>query len=331
MPDATIAPDNLTFTDLEPATGNAQAEAIDGLLANRKKVNPKWFYDERGSELFDAITQQPEYYQTRTETGLLRQHATEIASHCPSQCLLVEPGSGSCEKVRYLLEALQPSAYVPIDISSDFLHQAARALAREYPWLSVHAVCADFNSDWSFLEAQPSAARVVFYPGSTIGNLEPLAARQFLRQVRDIIGSTGGAIIGVDLHKSTERLNAAYNDSRGVTAQFNLNLLSHLNESLDASFDPQNFDHEAFYNEDERRIEMHLVSTRSHSVPVNGTDVVFDNGERIHTENSYKYSIADFSRLAESAGLKVQESWTDNEDLFSVHYLSANPSSEGRT
>ena len=141
MPDANTAPDNLKFTDLEPATANAQAEAIDGLLANRKKVNPKWFYDERGSELFDTITQLPEYYPTRTETALLQRHATEIAWHCPRQCLLVEPGSGSCEKVRYLLEALQPSAYVPIDISSDFLHQAALALAREYPGLPVHAVC----------------------------------------------------------------------------------------------------------------------------------------------------------------------------------------------
>lgn len=315
-------PQNLSFTDLHPSVGDSRAEILEGLAAEKKSVNPKWFYDERGSELFDAITRLPEYYPTRTEKQILSANAAAIGERCANDCILLEPGSGSCEKVRLLLDAVRPAAYAPVDISADFLRAAATELAAEYPWLSVEAVCADFNRDWSFVDSLPAGRRIVFYPGSTIGNLEPHSARQFLEQIRDVVGSGGGAIIGVDLHKSRDILHAAYNDAAGVTAAFNLNVLSRLNTLMDAAFDPALFRHEAFYNEQARRIEMHLVSAEQQTVRVNGTYVEFDQDETLHTENSYKYTIDDFADLAASAGLALEQTWTDADNLFSVHYLT---------
>ncbi len=322
MPEPAIERRNLSFTDLHPSAGDSREEILAGLTGDDKRVNPKWFYDERGSELFDAITRLPEYYPTRTEKRILSDHAESIGQHCPENCILLEPGSGSCEKVRLLLDAVRPAAYVPVDISAEFLLAAASELASEYPWLSVDAFCADFNRDWSFTENLPEGRRVVFYPGSTIGNLEPDAASRFLEQIRDVVGEGGGAVIGVDLHKSSDILNAAYNDEAGVTAEFNLNLLERLNKLMDASFDPSQFSHDAFYNERDRRIEMHLVSAVEQSVQVNGTRIDFDKGERLHTENSYKYTIDDFADLAAGAGLSLEQTWTDKDELFSVHYVA---------
>jgi dimethylhistidine N-methyltransferase len=298
-----------------------RAEVLQGLARRPRRIAPKFFYDQRGSELFDQITRLPEYYPTRTEFAILREHASAMAEYCGSDCLLIEPGSGSSAKARLLLNSLTPALYVPIDISAEFLRSAARQLGREYPWLPIHAICADFNHDWHFLDALQEGKRVVFYPGSTLGNLEPEQARRFLRTLREVIGSDGGILIGVDTHKDTERLNAAYNDSAGVTAAFNHNLLLRMNSLLDAEFDPQQFAHHAFYNESARRIEMHLVSRHAQTVRCGGEWLEFHDGESIHTENSYKYSPEDFSKLAHSAGLGVMQTWMDSEQLFSVHYL----------
>ncbi len=317
------AASNVHFHDAQPGQGDVRGELLAGLQRAQKTVNPKWFYDAAGSDLFEQITRLPEYYPTRTEIGILEANRAAIAACCGSDCLLVEPGSGSSEKVRLLLDAVQPAAYVPLDISADFLRESALQLGREYPWLQVRAVCADFNQDWPFPDDLPEGRRVVFYPGSTIGNLEPAAAEAFLTRVRRLIGDDGGLLIGVDLHKSSERLSAAYNDAQGVTADFNLNVLQRLNDVLDAEFDPQAFTHRAFYNTDKRRIEMHLVSDEEQSVRCNGSAIEFERGETIHTENSYKYTVEGFAELAASAGLALRQSWLDDNRLFSVHYLEA--------
>ena len=314
---------NVHFHNAQPEQGDARGELLAGLEKDQKTVNPKWFYDAAGSDLFEQITQLPEYYPTRTEMRILSDNRAAIAERCGSDCLLIEPGSGSSEKVRLLLDELRPAAYVPLDISAEFLHESAISLGEEYPWLQVRAVCADFNQDWPFPEDLPDGRRVVFYPGSTIGNLEPAAARAFLTQVRQLIGDDGGLLIGVDLHKSSERLNAAYNDAQGVTAGFNLNILQRLNEVLEADFDPESFTHDAFYNTDERRIEMHLVSTEQQTVHFNGQAIAFERGETIHTENSYKYTVESFAELAAEADLVLKQTWLDEERLFSVHYLEA--------
>ncbi|MEH6516234.1 MAG: L-histidine N(alpha)-methyltransferase [Halioglobus sp.] len=313
---------NVSFTDEHPAAGDVRSEIVAGLQAQPKSINPKYFYDTVGSQLFEQITQVPEYYPTRTEKKLLHEHQVEIAEYCGSDCIFIEPGSGNCEKVRLLLNSFKPAVYAPVDIAADFLKSAAMELGREYPWLEIQAVCADFNQSWSFVDQLPAGKRVVFYPGSTIGNLEPAAALSFLKRICNVVGSGGGALIGVDLHKSSERLTAAYNDAEGVTADFNFNALTRINDVLDAEFERAEFEHKAFYNGEQQRIEMHLVSRRSQSIRCNGSSISMAQGESIHTENSYKYSVDGFSELAASAGLQVQRSWVDEDQLFSVHYLS---------
>ena len=315
--------DNVSFQNEHPTAGDSKEEILIGLTQSQKVLNPKFFYDQRGSELFDEITRLPEYYPTRTEIAILTRYSEAISEACGLGCLFIEPGSGSCEKARLLLDSLRPTTYVPMDISADFLRDAASQLGEEYPWLRIHAVCADFNHSWSFVDDLPPGKRVIFYPGSTIGNLEPEAAEHFLRRVRDIVGADGGALIGVDLHKSEDRLNAAYNDSQGITAAFNRNALVQVNTLLDAQFEPALFAHRAFYDPGKRRIEMHLVSKQAHSVQCNGGTIRFSEGETIHTENSYKYTLEAFSSLALKAGLTLEHSWLDDDQLFSVHYLSA--------
>ena len=313
--------DKVVFRNEHPDLSHSREEILAGLQTTQKTVNPKWFYDEYGSQLFDQITRLPEYYPTRTEVAILTENREQISARCGHGCLFIEPGSGSSEKVRILLDTLQPAAYVPMDISADFLQSAALELGGEYPWLDIYAVCADFNQGWSFLDALPAGKRVVFYPGSTIGNLEPKLAAEFLIRVRDMMGENGGALVGVDTHKSTDRLNAAYNDSQGVTAKFNLNVLRRLNEVMNAEFEEDSFRHHAFYNTEVRRIEMHLVSEREQSVRCNGGTVEFALGESLHTESSYKYTPQSFAALVEAAGLKLAQSWMDADELFSVHYL----------
>ena len=221
-----------------------------------------------------------------------------------------------------MLDEIKPTTYVPMDISAEFLHRSALKLGEEFPWLNIHAICADFGDRSLTSLDLPDGKRVVFYPGSTMGNMEPAAAKQFLNSLRQWLSDDGGLLIGIDLHKSEPVLNAAYNDRQGVTAAFNLNVLNNVNNLLDANFDVDNFDHHAFYDAGQRRIEMHLVSNEDHIVRVDGTAIAFSKGESIHTENSYKYTLESFTALAAEAGFAVQRSWVDDEQLFSVHYLN---------
>jgi dimethylhistidine N-methyltransferase len=313
---------NVVFEDQQPVTGDNRAELIEGLSRKQKQINPKYFYDQQGSELFEQITKQHEYYPTRVEKAILSKHAGEIAYYCREDCILIEPGSGSSEKVRLLLEKLQPAAYVPLDISADFLYKSAQKLGREFPWLSIHAICADFSGQWQARTELKSGRRVIFYPGSTIGNMEPKLAQSFLSNLREWIGHNGSVLIGVDLQKPEHLLNAAYNDAQGVTAEFNLNMLNSINNLVNADFNPDHFSHHAFYNNDHQRIEMHLVSEKSQTVNIDGTLIRFDKGETLHTENSYKYSLASFTALCNAAGFTLEKSWLDEDELFSVHYLS---------
>jgi dimethylhistidine N-methyltransferase len=314
--------DNVFFQDQHPAQSDCRAELLAGLQQRQKQINPKYFYDARGSELFEQITQLAEYYPTRTEIAILNQYGSEMAECCGSDCVLIEPGSGSSEKVRLLLDAVQPIAYVPLDISAEFLRESALKLGREFPWLRVHAICADFSDQWQTRTELPVGRRVVFYPGSTIGNMEPQDAQAFLAAQRQWLGEDGGILIGVDLRKSEQLLNAAYNDAEGVTAEFNLNALNVVNRLTGSNFRQQGFDHRAFYNQQLQRIEMHLVSKELQAVQINGSAIEFGKGETLHTENSYKYSLESFIALSKAAGFSVQKSWLDEENLFSVHYLT---------
>jgi len=313
--------DNIHFTDYHPAPADFFAEVIHGLQQHPKAISPKFFYDTAGSSLFDAICELDEYYPTRTEMQILNDHAEEIADFIGEKSFVIEPGSGSSTKVRLLLDDLKPHTYMPLDISKQHLLQSAMQLAAEYPWLDIHAACADFTTQL-VLPVQPDTAnKVAFFPGSSIGNFEPLAARSFLAHLGDTIGIGGGLLIGVDLKKDIDLLNAAYNDSEGITAAFNLNLLARINRELHANFDPDNFEHRAFYNPEHGRIEMHLVSHRRHQVTVANDTFYFEPGESIHTESSYKYSINEFQLLAGTAGFRPIKVWTDVDRLFSVHYF----------
>ncbi len=313
----------IRFYDHEPATEDFLGAVLAGLRRRPRSIPPKFFYDAEGSRLFDRICETPEYYPTRTEMQIMRRHAADIARHLGDECLLVEPGSGSSEKVRLLLEALRPHAYLPMDISRDHLLAAAKRLADEYPWLEIHAACVDFTHPLA-LPYHPDGVRAVaFFPGSSIGNFEPGDAVRFLGNIRRMVGEGGGLLIGVDLKKDPVLLESAYNDAAGVTAAFNLNLLHRINRELEADFDAGAFRHEARYDADRGRVEMHLVSECAQAVTVAGERFDFAPGESIHTENSYKYRVEEFQALAEQAGFRPEAVWTDAAGLFSVHYLAA--------
>lgn len=312
----------IRFYDEYPGDASLREEVHRGLARSPKSIAPKFFYDERGSRLFDRICDQPEYYPTRTEIGILQDNAAAIAALAGSGTLLIELGSGASKKVRLLLEALKPAAYLGVDISRDFLRASTERLARDYPWLEVHAACADFSTGLSLPDYPESYRRLAFYPGSSIGNFEPAEALTFLRGVRSVLGQDGALLVGVDLKKEKALLDAAYNDAAGVTAAFNLNLLHRLRNELRASIEPETFAHRAFYNEHLGRVEMHLVSRVAQTVRVEQSTYRFEAGESIHTECSYKYSIEEFQALATAAGYHPRAVWTDARQLFSVHYLS---------
>jgi dimethylhistidine N-methyltransferase len=296
------------------------ADVIAGLTAKPKRLPPKYFYDATGSALFERITQLPEYYPTRCELALLREHAPAIASLFPQNCALIEFGAGSSKKARILFGAAATvEAYVPVDISGDFLQAEATALRRDFPRLAVHPVVADFTRDFAIPAPVGGLPRVGFFPGSTIGNFEPHEAAKFLRHAGAILGPDAVLVVGVDLVKDVKILCPAYNDAEGVTARFNLNLLARINRELGANFDLTAFEHHACYNREHNRIEMHLASTRRQKVSVGGKAIGFRAGETIHTENSYKYSVEAFQALAQGSGWTPIAAWTDG--LFSVHAL----------
>lgn len=316
-----------------PAPDSAFARDMHkGLSVWPKTVPAKYFYDRRGSELFEQICRLPEYYPTRTEMRMLRDNAAEIAGLLGADAELVEFGAGALDKVRLLLDAMtSPRAYLPIDISGDHLGQAAAALARDYPQLAVRPVVGDFMQPLTLpLRDAAAQGRVGFFPGSTIGNFTPDEALQFLRNAAAMLRLARGEgaadratslLVGVDLVKDPALLHAAYNDSAGVTAAFNLNLLRRANTELGADFDLDAFRHYAFYQPHLHRIEMHLVSARAQIVQIGGQRYSFAAGESIHTENSYKYTVERFRQLAEKAGFRPAAVWTDADSLFSLHWL----------
>lgn len=313
----------IQFHDHHPKPADFHADVMSGLQQRQKTIPPKYFYDQRGSQLFDAICELPEYYPTRTELSILEANAKEIAGCIGPECLLVEPGSGSSFKVRTLLDAIKPQAYIPMDISKLHLIEAASTISNDYPWLEVHASCIDFTEKLHLPDKLPDVnKKVAFFPGSSIGNFEPDDAVHFLADMAEMVGKDGGLLIGVDLKKDPAILNAAYNDTKQITAAFNLNLLNRINTELNGDFDLQQFSHHAFYNEGRGRIEMHLVSNQAQEVTVDNTSFRFEAVETIHTENSYKYSIAEFQALAERAGFASHQVWTDPDSLFSVHYFT---------
>lgn len=304
---------------------------IAGLSLPAKAIPCKYLYDAKGSTLFDAICDLPEYYPTRTEQTILRRHAADIARLAGSGCTLIEFGSGSSTKTRLLLDALDtPRAYMPVDISREHLQAACASLAADYPTLEILGVCADYMQPLDLDHAIGlTGRRLGFFPGSTIGNLLPDEARLFLQRAAGVLGSNGALVIGVDLKKDAARLHAAYNDSAGITAAFNLNLLQRMNRELAASFVLSRFAHEAFYNADAGRIEIYIRSLMRQRVRVAGRWFEFENGERIHTEYSYKYAVPEFAALARNAGFAAEQVWTDDQALFGVFYLR--PDTERQT
>jgi dimethylhistidine N-methyltransferase len=298
-------------------------DAIGDLSQRPKRLSPKYFYDATGSELFEAITKLPEYYPTRTELSILRDRGNDISAIIPNGAALVEFGAGATTKVRLLLENCAIGAYVPVDISGDFLKDQADALRRDFPDLDVYPVTADFTTPFALPAAISGMPKVGFFPGSTLGNFEPHEACAFLRSARQILGEGAQMILGVDLEKDERVLYDAYNDAAGVTAQFNMNVLARMNRELGGNFDLSAFTHRAIYNRERHRIEMHLISKKSQTVRMLGTSIAFRAGESIHTENSYKYSLERFTALARGSGWTARESWTDPAGMFSVHALVA--------
>jgi dimethylhistidine N-methyltransferase len=299
-------------------------DVIGGLTARPKRLPPKYFYDETGSRLFEEITQTPEYYPTRSELAILREHAPDMARLLPAQTALIEFGSGSSKKARIMLDAAPGiAAYVPVDISSAWLAEEAAQLRRDYPRLAVLPVVADFTQTFRLPQSISTLARAGFFPGSTIGNFEAPQAAAFLRHAARMLGEGAVLIVGVDLVKDAKLLNAAYNDAAGVTAKFNLNVLARINRELGANFDLASFSHQAFYNSERRRIEMHLASRVRQRVNVCGRMIDFRAGETIHTENSYKYTIESFGALARGSGWTPVKVWTDAAGYFSVQALRA--------
>ena len=314
----------LRLHDFAPERADFRAEVLRGLRQPRKELPCKFFYDERGSRLFDQICALEEYYPTRTELGIMRERAPEIAALLGPGALLVEYGSGSSTKTRILLDALDtPPGYVPIDISKEHLLRSSAALARAYPDIEVLPVCADYTRTFTLpLPRRPIARRVVYFPGSTIGNFDRESARRFLRQIAELCMPGGGLLIGVDLRKDPLVLHRAYNDREGVTAAFNLNLLARINRELGADFQLDRFAHYAFYNPTEGRIEMHLTSLAEQTVHIGDEAIPFALGESIWTESSHKYTVGEFAHMAAGAGFALQHVWTDPQQLFSVQYLT---------
>ena len=306
-------------------------DVLNGLTAPRKTLPCKYFYDRRGSELFDSICDLEEYYPTRCELEIMERFALEMGDQIGRGAMVVEYGSGSSVKTRYLLDGVQdPVAYVPVDISGDYLQQAARELARDYPHIEILPVCADFTHNFVLPRPSRAATRVaVYFPGSTIGNFLPAQAVLLLRRITTLCGRGGGLLIGIDLKKDAAIIEAAYNDRSGVTAQFNLNLLRRINCQLGADFDLREFKHRAVYNRELGRIEMYLISRRAQVVAVGGELIEFAPGEAICTEHSHKYSVEEFTAIAASAGLTLRRVWTDDNRYFAVLHFAIVGDGEG--
>ena len=302
-------------------------DIVNGLTSIPKYLPCKYFYNDEGSELFAKICQTPEYYVTRTEIALLKKILPEIAALIDPGCDILEFGSGAGEKIRLLLNALrEPASYTPMDISESALLESTAKLRTDYPGIDIQPWVGDYTADLTenLDNLSHPNQRVVFFPGSTISNFTPEKARDFLARISAWLGATGVLLIGVDTLKPEAILNAAYNDAEGVTAAFNLNLIHRIRDELDVDIDPENFEHRAFFNPAESRVEMHLVAKREHSILLDGRPIHFKKDESIHTENSYKYSMESFQSLAQAAGFAVRKSWQDDNNLFSFHFYVQN-------
>jgi dimethylhistidine N-methyltransferase len=310
--------------DLEPERKRMRDDVVAGLRRRPRTLPCKYFYDERGSRLFEKICELEEYYLTRTELAILERSVAEMARCLGPDCMLIEPGSGSGTKTRLLLEALEsPVAWVPVDISRDVLLRSSESIDGAHPELEVLPVCADFTQPFTLpTPRRRPARRVVYFPGSTIGNFDPPEVVRFLARLRELCAPGGAALIGVDLRKDRKVLEAAYDDAAGVTAEFNLNLLLRVNRELGADFDLGRFRHRSVWNERRGRVEMHLLSTAAQTVSIDGASFSFAAGEAIHSESSYKYDLAGFAGLAGAAGLAVARVWLDERRWFSVQYLT---------
>ena len=313
-----------TLREFQPDHEDFREQVLQGLRRPEKAIPCKFLYDERGSELFERICQLDEYYPTRTELAIMREHVGEMARLLGERCLLIEYGSGSSTKTRILLDCLRdPAAYVPVDISREHLLQSTQALVKRYPDLQVLPICADYTAEYEIPRCDGEVSRrVVYFPGSTIGNFSVVEASGFLRHVTKICDRGGALLIGVDLIKDRATLEAAYDDSRGVTALFMFNLLHRINRELDGDFQPERFRYHAFFNDELARIEMYLVSLETQRVRIGEAEIQLQEGERIHTEYSHKYSLESFAELAATADLRVERVWTDPEKLFSIQYLA---------
>ncbi|MGD9722541.1 MAG: L-histidine N(alpha)-methyltransferase [Pirellulales bacterium] len=299
-------------------------DVLAGLSASHKRIPCKYFYDKRGSELFDRICTLEEYYPTRTELAIMERHAAEMGAQIGPGAMLVEFGSGSSVKTRYLLDGLpQPVAYVPVDISGEHLYETAAELSLDYPHIEILPVCADFSGDFALPAATSKPTHTaVYFPGSTIGNFLPRRAIALLRRIATLCGTGGGLLIGIDLRKDARTISAAYNDALGVTAEFNLNLLRRINRDLQGDFDLSQFAHRADYDPLRGRVEMYLVSQRPQVVHLGGRTFEFATGETICTEYSHKYSVAEFAELGAAAGLSLHRVWTDRAGYFAVLHLA---------
>jgi dimethylhistidine N-methyltransferase len=313
------------FYNFLPGGDSFLDDVLKGLARPQKTLPPKYFYDARGCELFEQICELPEYYPTRTELAIMREHAGAMVKFLGPDCQLIELGSGSSTKTRILIEQLQPPLYVPIDIAGEALRAAAAGLAQLFPWLNIIGVCADYTKPLKLPEfvGVPIRKKAVYFPGSTIGNFTPHEAIEFLQLARRMVGAGGALLVGVDLKKDKKALDAAYSDAAGVTAAFNLNLLARINRELGGDFQLRRFCHKAFYDEDKGRIEMHLESLAAQFVHVGGERLRFSQGETIHTEISCKYSVEEFRAVAHRAGFEPDQTWIDAANLFSVHGMIA--------
>ena len=313
------------FYNFLPEGNSFLEDVLTGLARPQKALPPKYFYDAHGCELFERICTLPEYYPTRTELAIMREHAAAMAKFLGQDCQLIEFGSGSSTKTRILIEQLQPPLYVPIDIAGEAIKAAAAGLAQAFPWLNINGVCADYTRPLTLPEfvGVPIRRKAVYFPGSTIGNFTPQEAIEFLQLARRVVGPGGALLIGVDLKKDKPVLDAAYDDAAGVTAAFNLNMLARINRELGGDFQLRRFRHKAYYDEAKGRIEMHLESLASQLVHVGGERFRFGAGETIHTEISCKYSIEEFQAVAQRAGFAPGQTWVDAAKLFSVHGMIA--------
>jgi dimethylhistidine N-methyltransferase len=318
------------FSPIKPAgpaldVEQLRRQVLHGLHRPQKELPCKLFYDERGSQLFEAICELEEYYLTRTEIAIMQAHISEVAALLGRGCVLIEYGSGSSQKTRILLDALQDLvAYIPVDISETYLQHSAANLAAAYPGLAVLPVWADYTYPFTLPPLnRPEARKVAYFPGSTIGNFYPDEAIAFMQRIAQTTGHNGALLIGVDLKKDPDALHRAYNDHAGVTAAFNLNILARLNREFGADFQLDQFAHYAFYNDLEGRIEMHLISQQAQTVHIGEQTIPFKAGETILTEVSYKYTLGEFQHLAAQAGFSVGRAWTDAGCQFSVQYLIA--------